>query len=409
MKDFFFSIIVPVYNSEKFIKKCITSILNQNFFDYEIIIIDDCSTDRSSRTCQKIKNNNSSKIKLIRNVKNLGVGQSRNLGLKYSSGKYIIFLDSDDYLLENSLSYLKKNIKKKNYPDVILNHVIQNKNPKSNLNELKYFSEKKISKNKFLKILFQKNYLLNECWRVVVSSNLINKNKIVFKKIKIAEDISFLFKILICMKNISINKYKFLFHTSRHNSLKYTKGVESAYAYYIVLMELQYYQKKFKNDQVVMKYLQFKINNIITNLKVYLSLLNKNQLEIMISKIKKNKKNFIFQIIKDIEDKIINLINSKNRHKKNIIIYCAGIITQSIIKILKKKNINIANIIDDDPIWVGKKLMKIKVKKLSNYNNLNNNKNLIIICNHSKKNIDNIKNKLLRLKFNKEQILSFSY
>ena len=78
-------------------------------------------------------------------------------------------------------------------------------------------------------------------------------------------------------------------------------------------------------------------------------------------------------------------------------------------KNIKKKNIKITNIIDDDPIWVGKRLMKIKVKKISNYNNLNNNKNLIIICNHSQKVIQNIKTKLLKLKLSRKQILSFSY
>ena len=409
MKKFFFTIIVPVYNSEKFIKRCISSILNQNFFDYEIIIINDCSTDASNRICKKFRQDNLNKIKLIKNEKNLGAGQSRNLGLKYASGRYIIFLDSDDYLLENSLNSLEKNIKKKHYPDVILNHIIQNKNPISNIKELNYFSEKKLSKNKFLKILFKKNYLPNECWRIVVSSNLIVKNKIVFKKIKIAEDASFIFKIFIYMKNILINKNKFLFHSSRHNSLKYTIGVDSAYAYYTVLTELQEYQKKFKKNKIIGNYLKFKINNIISNLKIYLSLLNKKQLEILIKKIKKSRRNFIFLIIKDMEDKVIKLINTKNRLQKKIVIYCAGVMTQSIIKILKKKNIKITNIIDDDPIWVGKRLMKIKVKKISNYNNLNNNKNLIIICNHSQKVIQNIKTKLLKLKLSRKQILSFSY
>ena len=409
MKKFFFTIIVPVYNSEKFIKRCISSILNQNFFDYEIIIINDCSTDASNRICKKFRQDNLNKIKLIKNEKNLGAGQSRNLGLKYASGRYIIFLDSDDYLLENSLNSLEKNIKKKNYPDVILNHIIQNKNPISNIKELNYFSEKKLSKSKFLKILSQKNYLPNECWRIVVSRNLIAENKIVFKKIKIAEDASFIFKIFIYMKNILINKNKFLFHSSRHNSLKYTIGVDSAYAYYTVLTELQEYQKKFKKNKIIGNYLKFKINNIISNLKIYLSLLNKKQLEILIKKIKKSRRNFIFLIIKDMEDKVIKLINTKNRLQKKIVIYCAGVMTQSIIKILKKKNIKITNIIDDDPIWVGKRLMKIKVKKISNYNNLNNNKNLIIICNHSQKVIQNIKTKLLKLKLSRKQILSFSY
>ena len=211
------------------------------------------------------------------------------------------------------------------------------------------------------------------------------------------------------MNNISINKNSFLFHRSRHNSLKYSKGVEPAYAYYEVLKELLQYEKKFKNNLVVSNYIKLKIHNITTNLKIYLTLLNQKQLQVLLSKIKKNRRKFILKIIEEMENKVINLISSKSRINKKIIIYCAGVMSQSIIKILQKKNIKITNVIDDDPIWADKELMKIKVKKISNFTNLNNNKNLIIICNHSKKAIENIKLKLLRLKLSYKQILSLSF
>ena len=100
-----FSIIIPVYNYEKLIKKCLLSILKQKFSDYEIIIINDCSRDRSLEICKKYKKKYPL-IKIINNKINKGVSFSRNLGIKFSTGKYIILLDADDYLESSSLKKL---------------------------------------------------------------------------------------------------------------------------------------------------------------------------------------------------------------------------------------------------------------------------------------------------------------
>jgi glycosyltransferase involved in cell wall biosynthesis len=417
MKKVFFTIIIPVFNSDKFIRKCISSIVNQNFQDFEVLIINDGSTDKSKKICQKFLLENPTKIKLFNNKRNLGVGVSRNVGLKSANGKYIIFLDSDDYLIKNSLNSLQKKIKIKDYPDVVLNHIVQNKEPKSNIVNLNFFGKKKLSKKQFLAKLLEKNLLINECWRIVVSNNLIQNNKIVFKNIKIAEDVSFIFKIFILMKNITINEKKFLFHSSRLNSLKYTKGVDSALAYYVVFLELQEYKKKFKKDKKIINFLNFKSNNMITNIRIYFTLLNRKEiikLKNKFNKIKDFKKNivdkkkFILSIINDSEKKVVNFLKLKKTHGQNITIYCAGIMTQSIIKILKKNDIQVKNIIDDDPMWIGRKLMNINVEKISILNNSNKKNNLIMICNLSKKVINNIKIKLLKLKLNNKQILSFS-
>lgn len=88
----FFSIIIPLYNKEKYIARAVLSALNQTFQDFEIIIINDGSTDGSLAAAQKITD---SRIKIF-NQKNLGVNNARNAGIKKSSGAYIAFLDSDD-------------------------------------------------------------------------------------------------------------------------------------------------------------------------------------------------------------------------------------------------------------------------------------------------------------------------
>ena len=98
-----FSIIVPVYNVEEYIEKCICSVLSQNYLDFELILIDDGSTDNSYNICktyaQKHKNI------LLYNKQNGGVSSARNYGLNVAKGEYIIFIDSDDFV---SPDYLEK-------------------------------------------------------------------------------------------------------------------------------------------------------------------------------------------------------------------------------------------------------------------------------------------------------------
>tara|TARA_X000000950_G_scaffold36548_1_gene39049 strand:- start:6624 stop:7370 length:747 start_codon:yes stop_codon:yes gene_type:complete len=96
------SVIMAAYNSEKTIKKSIESIINQTYSNFELIIIDDASTDNTLDIIYNFTNTNSA-IKIIINQNNLGVAESRNKGIKMSNGKYIAFCDSDDTWLPSKL------------------------------------------------------------------------------------------------------------------------------------------------------------------------------------------------------------------------------------------------------------------------------------------------------------------
>lgn len=98
------SVIVTNYNYSKWLRRCIRSLLNQNFNDYEIIIVDDYSTDNSRNILLEYKNH--PKIKLIFNYINMGVGASSTIGAKSSLGKYIIRVDADDYVHKDFLNCL---------------------------------------------------------------------------------------------------------------------------------------------------------------------------------------------------------------------------------------------------------------------------------------------------------------
>ena len=88
--NYLFSIIIPFYNAEKSLRKCVYSILKQRRKDTEIVLIDDCSNDESKKICSKLREKYSF-IKFLRHKKNQGVGISRNDGIHISNGKYIVF------------------------------------------------------------------------------------------------------------------------------------------------------------------------------------------------------------------------------------------------------------------------------------------------------------------------------
>lgn len=112
MKSKKYSFIIPVYNGEKTIERCLNSILEQRCSDYEIIVINDGSTDRTKKIIESYKT-----VKLI-NVPNGGQGKARNFGMKNATGKYILFVDADDYI-DNNLLFNIDNIVDKNDYDII--------------------------------------------------------------------------------------------------------------------------------------------------------------------------------------------------------------------------------------------------------------------------------------------------
>lgn len=105
------SVIIPVYNAEKTIEKCLNSLINQKYKELEIILINDGSTDKSKEICERYEKNNTN-IKLINKI-NGGPGKAREEGLKYANGKYISFIDADDYIDLNFYSILIKKMEKK--------------------------------------------------------------------------------------------------------------------------------------------------------------------------------------------------------------------------------------------------------------------------------------------------------
>ena len=170
------SVIVPFFHKKKFFLKTIYSILNQTHKNFEIIIINDECTDTSKKFLDNIKNIDP-RIKLINNKNNLGAGQSRNIGIKISKGKYLAFIDSDDLWNKNKLKFQINYMNK--------NHIIFSHTSYLIINE----NGKIIGKQKAPGLLKYQD-LINSCdiglSSVVISSKI--KNEINFPRLRIKED-----------------------------------------------------------------------------------------------------------------------------------------------------------------------------------------------------------------------------
>lgn len=190
-----FSVVIPVFNADKTLERCITSVLCQNFSDYEIILVDDGSTDKSKLICDAYAANNTN-IKYLY-TKNNGVSAARNFGMKNASGEYIVFLDSDDRYLPDYLgefSYLIERCPDSNNYWCGYEMCL----PDNRVTEYKFNSPERCvveSRNNIMNLY--NSLLLNPSWNKVYNRHLIIKNHILFdESLSLGEDLLFNFQYL---------------------------------------------------------------------------------------------------------------------------------------------------------------------------------------------------------------------
>lgn len=222
-KDFFknfleiknLSIIIPIFNAEKYLIECLNSVTNQTLKNIEIICIDDGSTDNSSKILQEYSKFDERFV--IIKQKNQGSGNSRNKGIKISKGKYITFLDSDDLYFDNfALESLYKNAVKNNVlisgggmliKDLISNRTYINQNLFNNEGIISY-----------------KNYQYDfDYQRFIYNKNFIRNKKFFFPDYKRYQDPPFLIKVMFAAKNFYISKKIIYLYRLKTNFFSFNK------------------------------------------------------------------------------------------------------------------------------------------------------------------------------------------
>ncbi len=202
-----FSIIIPVYNVEKYIKKCLDSVFSQTYKDFEVIVVNDGTEDKSIDIVKKYK------VKLI-NQKNQGLSEARNTGVKNACGEYLIFLDSDDYLEKDLLKKVSEGLK--NNPDVVRYQAKEVKD-----NEEKEFNEVPFSDKRgdaAFNIISNYHYI-EPAWLYAIKRDYYNKNNFKFKKGTYHEDFGLIPLVILKSKVVNSIDYCGYCYVQREGSI----------------------------------------------------------------------------------------------------------------------------------------------------------------------------------------------
>jgi glycosyltransferase involved in cell wall biosynthesis len=202
-KTIFISVVVPVYNVEKYLERCVKSVVRQTYTDWELILVDDGSPDRCPEMCDEYSKKDS-RIKVI-HQENAGLSNARNAGIREAQGTYLIFLDSDDWMTKNALNTISK--LSLDDVDLCFNDYIERYGEKKTYK--KAFKQDKIdfardgfySKSK-LELAINDLYIDRDCkatigysWSVIYRTSFLKKNKILFPRdTALIEDKAFLLK-----------------------------------------------------------------------------------------------------------------------------------------------------------------------------------------------------------------------
>lgn len=248
------SIVIPVFNAEKFIIDCINSIIDQNYPNIECILVNDCSSDKSQEKIEQFIENYVGDIsfKLFSHDKNKGPGTARNLGVQNATGDYILFLDSDDMIMPNALQNLIDLAIANNQPNVIVGNIYCENDYFQSV--LRFPSDTIYPAYTKDPIWIKNNFLLNV--KVIACSKIYNRkfildNKLRFEEGVIFEDVIWHFTISQYIKDISFSYAPFYYYRFNENSIMNSKKREKGRIDGNVKLINTLIQKSSKNNSYI--------------------------------------------------------------------------------------------------------------------------------------------------------------
>lgn len=216
----FISVIVPVYNVEKYLDKCLESLLNQHYSDMEVVVVDDKSTDSSLNIAKKYEKYTN--VKVISKDKNSGLSDTRNAGIEKSSGQYIMFLDSDDYVENGFMAKIQEIIEKEDAPDIVyFGYCEEYEDTHNQLIKYGYVSAKNCSftgKKFALEELKKRNLYAAACFGVY-KRTFITENQLYFESGILHEDELWTPRVILRANKVYTSDYVFYHYLRRSGSI----------------------------------------------------------------------------------------------------------------------------------------------------------------------------------------------
>lgn len=325
MKDELISIIVLVYNTEQYITKCLNSILKQTYKNIEIIVVNDGSTDKSLQKIQRIAKRDS-RIKVI-NQENMGTYKSRVVGYKNATGKYVMYVDSDDWIVNDMVEIMYKNLKEYK-TDVVKcqgkklsdNIVYQ---PKNIINR-NVFMDIENLEPQFFDLLYKTNYCNSIC-KQLIKKSVMKDISTIEEDLNYSEDLACNLKIYKKMKSVLFipdNLYIYNFNNSyrlRKNNAEQIKKklYDTIYVYYELYSSVKEFDIKEKKKYKLIASAKF-IKKIVILLSQLSSKLSRKKLKELVDEINEDKK--VKEIKKNLENEdYINIfIQLKDMNKPTL-------------------------------------------------------------------------------------------
>ena len=264
-KEKLVSVIVPVYNAEKFLDKTLKSLTIQSIdVDFaEIILVNDGSKDRSLEICQAFAKNNENII--VIDQQNTGVSGARNVGLERATGKYVTFVDSDDYVAKDYFETILNVVKSEKEFYCLNNYIIGPNGASIEKGWLPNAIKKGYDYNDFFKICVDAK--LNVPWDKIFLNSVIKENNIKFdSRITMAEDYLFNVNYLTCVSKVEFVDYCIYFHELNPDGLCGKKrDIDFVENYVNVYNELKKFENRVQNKELFLDIIKISTIRSITN------------------------------------------------------------------------------------------------------------------------------------------------
>lgn len=286
------SVIIPIYNVEKYLRRCVDSVLRQESISLEIILVDDGSTDTSGRICDEYATNHSN-IKCL-HIKNSGPATAKNKGYDISQGTYVAFIDSDDEI-KPDMFYLMLQSGYKHNADIICCNYIQ-------IDEEGHFSHTKhtgkeyvLNQDEAIKAILIKDKIYSQCWTKIYKHEMLESNHIMNTDgLKTDEDFIYNIQAFACSHTVCIVDKPLYIYTHRNKSLSkdyYRNHINQYIDNRILRLELleSIIDKKFPHLKKYSTYhCIFYYNEVIGRICLFPKIYNDSRVHKIISYIKKH-------------------------------------------------------------------------------------------------------------------------
>jgi len=208
------TIIAPFYNVEKYIGRCIDSLLKQTYSNLEILLVDDCSPDNTIQIVKEYMKKDD-RIKILQYEKNRGLGGARNYGVEKAKGEYILFVDSDDYIEANTVERLYEKAKDNNLCVLEANYLKEGESSTEILPRRNYFANNVLSGKEYWESIPIAPVV---AWNKFYKLSFLQENNIVFKLRKF-EDVAFTAEVFMKAEKVMNIDFPFYHYIVRENSI----------------------------------------------------------------------------------------------------------------------------------------------------------------------------------------------